>query len=76
MNKTFQKLEKKIKKIESEYGNLDNFVEKTTNFTQKHTMKIDEKSFDALEYVYEELQDLEIADLIDFQKHEDYGKFD
>ena len=76
MNKEFQNLEEKAKKIESECGNLESFVKETTNFAQKHRMEIGEETFSSLKKIYDDLQDLAKADLIDFQKYEGYGKFD
>lgn len=74
----FRKLEKKVGKIEKEWGSLENFVIVSTFDGQKHTMKIEEDfSRDSqLLQVYNDLDDLEFADLLDYQNvSEEYGKF-
>ncbi len=74
----FRNTEKRVKKIEESWTNLEDFVIFSTFGTEKHTMKIEEENFSdsRLKAAYENLRDLEYADLVDFQKlEEDYGKF-
>ena len=70
---TLRKMLKKIEKIEREFGSLENFAISTTFCDEQHTMKIDEHIFaqQSLMAVYQDLNDLETADLVDFQK---FGK--
>ena len=73
-----KKLEKDAKKIEKKWRSVENFVITTTFDRTKHTMRMEEDSFsdDNLLKVYEDLEELEIADLSDYQNlSEEYGKF-
>ena len=47
----------------------------TTKDSAKHTMKMKE-AFEQMKSIYDDLSDLERADLEDFKYFEDYGKFD
>lgn len=61
---------KSLKEIEKSYGSLENYVKLTTYKDKKHRMKIEEISsvMSEMATVYEELKDLEYADLMDAQK--------
>lgn len=73
MEKEYQELLEKVKKIEKEYGSLENFAILSTCENVKHKLRIG-RSVD-LESVYEELSDLEYADLIDYQNLKgEYGE--
>ena len=72
MREEFLALEQKTKKLEKKFGSLENFVLSTTKPVLPHRMRIEVD--DALRAVYLDLQDLEMADLTDFQK-EGYGEF-
>ena len=73
MEKEYQELLEKVKKIEKEYGSLENFAILSTCGRIKHKLRIG-RSVD-LESVYEELSDLEYADLIDYQNLKgEYGE--
>ena len=73
MKKEYQELLEKVKKIEEEYGSLENFAILSTCKEVKHKLRIG-RSVD-LESVYEELSDLEYADLIDYQNLKgEYGE--
>lgn len=70
----FDKILNRIKEIEQTQS-LENFVLNTTFGTDKHKMKLKEDSFSPqLRAVYQELDDLELADLVDEQKF--VGEFD
>ena len=74
----FLKMLKKVKLIEKSWQSLEDFVVFSTFGTEKHTMKIEEDilPFAGLEKAYENLHELEYADLVDFGNlEEDYGKF-
>ena len=72
MRAEFLALEQKTKEIEERFGSLENFVLSTTKPVLPHRMRIEVD--DTLCAVYLDLQDLEMADLTDFQK-EGYGEF-
>lgn len=73
MDKEYLELLKKVDKIEKEYGSVKNFAILSTCKEVKHKLRIG-RSAD-LEGVYEDLSDLEYADLIDFQNLEgEYGE--
>lgn len=72
MREEFLALEQKAKKLEKKFGSLENFVLSTTKPVLPHRMRIEVD--DVLRAVYLDLQDLEMADLSDFQK-EGYGEF-
>ncbi len=76
--KVFRSLIKKVKSIERNWGSLEDFVVSTTFLGDKHTMKMEDDAslFEGLNLVYQDLSDLERADLVDLQKNlGDYGKF-
>ncbi|MDE6583401.1 MAG: hypothetical protein K2K31_01965 [Clostridia bacterium] len=73
----FKALLEKAKKIEEEFGELENFAKITTNCNEKHRMKMKEdfsSEYKDMSAVYQELYDLELADLLDFQNF--IGRFD
>ena len=73
MEKEFLELLKKVEKIEKEYGSIKNFAILSTCKEVKHKLRIG-RSVD-LEGIYEDLSDLEYADLIDYQNLEgEYGE--
>jgi len=72
----YRKLEKSVAKIEKKYQSLEEFVKATTNLDDGHKMKMREDIslvFQELEQVYQQLSDLELADLVDFKN---LGRFD
>lgn len=74
----FKRLCKKVKNIEENWGDLESFVLFSTFGAEKHTLKMKEDfaQAQALEKVYQDLEGLQRADLLDFQtKCEEYGKF-
>ncbi len=76
----FHQLEKRLKEIEENYGSLENFVVQTTIWGDQHRMRMEEQNssvYDEMKQVYQELSDLELADLLDFQKKlgEENGEF-
>lgn len=81
MNKNvFHQLKKKLIEIEEKYGSLENFVVQTTISGDEHRMRMegqDSSVYEEMEQVYQELFDLELADLLDFQKTigEENGEF-
>ncbi len=73
----FTDLLDKVEKIEEKYGSLENFAKISTNCSEKHTMKMKEdfsSKYNDMSVVYQELYDLELADLFDFQNF--IGRFD
>ncbi len=78
MNKNvFKKVLAKAEKIEQEFGSLENFVINTTIGHSKHRMRMEEEyssNLHQLEKVYQGLNDLELADLVDYQNL--IGRFD
>ena len=72
----YRKLLNKVKNIEAQQS-LENFVKNSTNFDDEHRLRIEEdysSTFQDMSQVYENLRELELADLLDFQKI--YGRFD
>ena len=72
----YRKLLNKVKNIEAQQS-LENFVKNSTNFDDEHRLRIEEdysSTFQEMSQVYENLRELELADLLDFQKI--YGRFD
>ena len=71
----FVKLEEVAKKIERGYGSLENFAIKSTMLEQRHIMKMREDfasfNFQEVRLVYEDLRELELADLLDFKEFVD-----
>lgn len=72
MREEFLILEQKAKKLEEKFGSLENFVLSTTKPTLSHRMRIEVD--DDLLTAYRQLSDLEMIDLLDFQK-EEYGEY-
>lgn len=73
----FHELEKKVLQIEKEYSSLENFVINSTIPNEEHTMRMEEaisSTICQLQQVYQELYDLELADLVDYQNF--VGRFD
>ncbi len=67
----FLELEKRVEKIEKEYGSLENFVVNSTITDEKHRMRmegVNPSLYKEMSLVYQDLFDLELADLFDFQK--------
>lgn len=67
--KNFRQIMKKVKKIER-HQSLESFVLASTNLLEVHTLKMREEysSFAPQSAkVYQELSDLEFADLVDFK---------
>ncbi len=76
----YRNLLRKIKKIEEKYGQLSDYVVGLTILDDKHNMIMEEQYSSYLaeaDSVYRELAELELADLLDFQKFfgEENGKF-
>lgn len=70
----FRAILSRVEQIEQTQS-LENFVLNTTFGTDKHKMKVKEYSFASqLGEVYQDLTDLELADLVDEQKF--VGEFD
>ena len=73
MEKEYKLLQTKVEKIEKEYGSLKKYVVLSTCQDERHKMRIG-KAVD-LSRVYEDLKDLEEADLIDYQNLKgEYGE--
>lgn len=71
----YRLLIEKVEALEKKHGNLENFVKSTTNLNDEHRLRIEEvEDFDKLQVAYEQLRELEIADLLDYQNL--YGRFD
>ena len=73
----FQRLLERAKQLEEEFGDLEKFAIISTNCNEKHTMKMKEdfsSEYKDMSAVYQELSDLELADLLDFQNF--IGRFD
>lgn len=74
--KVFRQTEKRVQEIESKTS-LEEFII-ATNFDEKHKMKIGEKNqkfSPAMQKVYQDLSDLELADLWDLKRsRKDYGE--
>lgn len=67
----FRQIEKRVEDIEKKYGSLERYVIETTIFGEDHTMRMEEEYYSFYKenwQVYQELADLELADLLDFQK--------
>lgn len=68
--KTYKQLKKRVEDIEKKYQSLENFVLNSTKLTDEHKMRMEEDYsliFKEIEQVYQELSDLELADLLDFE---------
>ncbi|MGN1200703.1 MAG: hypothetical protein ACI4R8_00360 [Candidatus Caccovivens sp.] len=77
----YRKSLKRIEKIENEHGSFENFVITSTNLNDEHRMRMEGVSlsdFQDMEQVYQDLHDLELADLFDenFFVGRFNGKFD
>lgn len=73
----FQELLERAKKLEKEFGSLENFAKISTNCNEEHRMKMKEdfsSEYSDMSAVYQELLALELADLLDFQNF--IGRFD
>lgn len=75
MKKAYRKIAKKVKKIEKTFGSLQDFALSSTNFADGHKMRMEENpsSYLQMHRVYQELDDLERADLEDFRRLSFYG---
>lgn len=68
--KTYKQLKKRVEDIEKKYQSLENFVLNSTKLTDEHKIRMEEDYsfiFKEIEQVYQELSDLELADLLDFE---------
>lgn len=78
MNKNvFQEMLERAEKLEEEFGNLEKYAKVSTIGEEKHRMKMKEdfsSDYADMSAVYQELLDLEFADLLDFQNFN--GRFD
>ncbi len=78
MNKNvFHEMLEKAEKLEKEYGSLERYAKVSTITSEKHKMKMKEElssSYADMSEIYQELLDLEFADLLDFQNFN--GRFD
>ena len=72
----YKTIEKKVRKIEKEFGSLENFVVSTTISSANHKLKM-KGAFQGLDKIYDDLKDLEKADLCDFKNFlsEEDGEF-
>ncbi len=73
----YRGLLERVEEIEKTHRSLENFVKSTTNLNDEHRLRIEEdfsSTFQDMSQVYNEIQELELADLLDFQKI--YGRFD
>ncbi len=73
----YRKSLKRIKKLEKQHGNLENYAKVSTNFDDKHRLKIEEdysSIYQEMTQVYNEFSDMELADLLDYQNL--VGRFD
>lgn len=60
--------EEKIKNFNEFYDNFENFARMETSITKKHKLTMEEENFLLPKEVLQELKELEMADLIDFEK--------
>ncbi len=71
----YRQILENVERIEKKYGSFENFVVRSTFFDDGHRMKMKETSFGPkMQAVYQDLSDLELADLMDYQKL--FGRFD
>lgn len=63
----YSKTMQKVEKIEKEFGSLEDFVILSTMDKSTHRMIVEDATFDEMGAVYQDLSDLEIADLLDYQ---------
>lgn len=61
----YSKTMQKVEKIEKEFGSLEDFVILSTMDKSTHRMIVE--AFDEMGSVYQDLSELEIADLLDYQ---------
>ena len=61
----YSKTMQKVEKIEKEFGSLEDFVILSTMDKSTHRMIVE--AFDEMGSVYQDLSDLEIADLLDYK---------
>ena len=72
MQEEYKKLEEKARAIEKKFGSVENFAIQTTNCIDKHTLRIERQMFfqwQDMEKIYQQLEDLSTADLLDFQNN-------
>lgn len=70
----FQKLERQAENIERVFGSLENFAISKSKTKDEHKMKMESDAFDdELLSAYDDLSDLDIADLVDYMN---LGRFD
>lgn len=72
----YQGLIDRVEEIEKRYLSIEDFVKSTTNFEDKHRLRIEDISshIQELQEIYDEFSELEIAELLDYQNL--YGRFD
>ena len=63
----YSKTMQKVEKIEKEFGSLEDFVILSTMDKSTHRMIVEDATFDEMGAVYQDLSDLEIADLLAYQ---------
>lgn len=63
----YSKTMQKVEKIEKEFGSLEDFVILSTMDKSTHRMIVEDATFDEMGAIYQDLSDLEIADLLDYQ---------
>lgn len=71
MKEEFAKLEEKAKQIEKQFSTVENYAIQTTNCCDKHTLRMERQMFfqwQEMEKIYQQLEDLQFVDLLDFQK--------
>ena len=72
MKEEYTKLEEKAKQIEKQFQSVENYAIQTTNCIDKHTLRIERQMFfqwQDMEKIYQQLEDLSTADLLDFQNN-------
>lgn len=71
----YRSMMKRVSNVEKKHESLENFVKKTTNLNDEHRLRIEGvEDFEELKPIYDDLTELEIADLLDYQNL--YGRFD
>lgn len=67
----YAKLDEKAKQIEKQFQSVENYAIQTTNCIDRHTLRIERQMFfrwHNMEKIYQQLEDLQFVDLLDFQK--------
>lgn len=71
MKEEYAKLDEKAKQIEKQFQSVENYEIQTTNCIDRHTLRIERQMFfrwHNMEKIYQQLEDLQFVDLLDFQK--------